>query len=72
MDFSTHTPNFSQMVPSSEIRSIVKECLLINFLCFSVESFETPKIFVLSLENLFLDLEKSIASTVQPGVSSLG
>ena len=53
-----------------EIRSIVKECLVINFLCFSILSFETPKIFVLSLENLFLNLEKSFASTVQPGVSS--
>ena len=60
------------MDPSSEISSIVKECLLINFLCFSILSFEIPKIFVLSLENLFFDFENSIASTVQPGVSSLG
>ena len=58
------------MDPSSEIRSIVRECLVINFLCLSILSFETPKIFVLSFENLFFDLEKSIASTVHPGVSS--
>ena len=56
----------------SEISSTDKSCFFLNFSCFSIESFDIPKITTLRAPNSFFNSEKSIASLVQPGVSSLG
>ena len=72
MDFSVQTLNFSQTFPSSsETSSILRLCFWINFSCFLILSFETPIIETFNFQ-IFLKLEKSIASIVHPGVSSLG
>ena len=51
---------------------IERSCLALNLSCLGTGSAETPRIAVPARAKAGASLEKSLASTVQPGVSALG
>jgi len=73
IDFSTHVPNASLILPSSsEASGTARSYLAMNLSCFFIGSREIPTTFAPAWAKSPAKALKSWASFVQPDVSSLG